>query len=1174
MHIPRRWRLLGLLIGPVMLTLGLASAMNYYSHQVAITGYQTASAQHVATIRAAFEANAVSSETLELIQTIALEINARRDGLRQAEDWPAFRRIQEARLALQNKRLQELLAREKDAERRQALEEALVLMGDLQRFLATSDALMAQPLDVVNQELLASRNTSLRYALQLQRFNEAMSKEGVAHLQATEAEVERYSTHSTQISGIGLLVAAALWAVAAVVLARRLEVLDRAVGRLAKGQHAGEDHDEFAAVREIARAQNPLTSTLAQSVLTLQQVQRERDAAQIALQEREQLFATIVQQAPAGIALIARDTLGMLRFNEAAYRSLGYDADEFASHTLHDLAFGKPEQLDGLVEQVFSEGGVEFEATSRTKAGELRDYWVSMKPLALPGRDCISAIWLDMTERKRAEFELDRYRKHLESLVAERTRDLERTQQDLIVARDMAESASRAKSAFLANMSHEIRTPMNAIVGMAHLLKGEALNPRQQERVDKITGAAMHLLAVINDILDFSKIEAGKFSVDPTDFNLEQVISQAFSLVAEKAEAKDLELVSDLDHVPTALHGDPVRLGQILLNFLSNAVKFTERGHVRLRVRTSRHEENRQWLRFEIADTGIGISPEQQTRLFTAFQQADDSTTRLYGGTGLGLAICGRLADLLGGTVGVHSAAGQGSTFWVELPFTLAAHAPPVLHGFAPDARVLVMDDMEEAREAIQVVLTQLGAARVDTCVDGEEGLSRVTAAAQAGVPYTHVFADWNMPGMTGAEALRRLRHLPLPGHPVGILFSGSSGSPEHADPAAGIDGFIAKPVLPSAVVSVLARTALTSAQHLPAPMQAGDAPTRLKPGQRVLLAEDNALNREVLGELLERLGLTVDSVPDGVAALEAASQAHYDLILMDLQMPRMDGLQAARALRQLPAFGTTPIVAVTANAFTEDRANALAAGMNDHLAKPVDPAALRAVLTRWLGTLGDPACSAETPVPLPTATLAALAGVPGLSIAEALRHTGGSVQQLYDRLRRFFDEHSDDPTRICHEAETGDRTGARRRAHTLRGVARMFGLDAIGLAAQEIELMLQPEHDVGSVAHHPAMQRLRAALSDARQAFACVPAPDADLPAMQARLAPHELRNDLQSLADLLAVGDMDAADAWERLAPQLTIHFKRDTAALGDAMARFDYGKALTIVRDVLSNMNASQA
>lgn len=214
-----------------MLTLGLASAMNYYSHRVAITGYQTASAQHVATIRAAFEANAVSSETLKLIQTIALEINARRDGLRQAEDWPAFRRIQEARLALQNKRLQELLAREKDAERRQALEEALVLMDDLQRFLATSDALMAQPLDVVNQALLASRNTSLRYALQLQRFNEAMSKEGVAHLQATEAEVERYSTHSTQVSAIGLLVAAALWAVAAVVLARRLEVLDRAPWR-------------------------------------------------------------------------------------------------------------------------------------------------------------------------------------------------------------------------------------------------------------------------------------------------------------------------------------------------------------------------------------------------------------------------------------------------------------------------------------------------------------------------------------------------------------------------------------------------------------------------------------------------------------------------------------------------------------------------------------------------------------------------------------------------------------------------------------------------------------------------------------------------------------------------------------------------------------------------------
>jgi PAS domain S-box-containing protein len=1173
LRIPRRWRLLALLIGPVMLTLGLASAMNYYSHQVAITGYQSASAQHVATTRAAFEANAVSSETLELIRTIAEEINARRAGERQPEDWPAFRRAQEARLGTLHKRLQGLLAEEQDTERRQALKEALVLMGDLQRFLATSDALMAQPLDVVNQELLASRNTSLRYALQLQRFNEAMSKEGVAHLKAAEAEVERYSTHSTQISGIGLLAAAALWAVAAVVLARRLEVLDRAVARLAQGEHASADQDEFAAVREIARAQNPLTSTLAQSVLTLQQVQRERDAAQIALQEREQLFSTIVKQAPAGIALIARDTLGMLRFNEAAYRSLGYDADEFAARTLHDLAFGKAARLDEVVEQVFSQGGVEFEATSRTKAGELRDYWMSMKPLALPGRDCISAIWLDITERKRAEFELDRYRKHLESLVAERTRDLERTQQDLIVARDMAESASRAKSAFLANMSHEIRTPMNAIVGMAHLLKGEALSPRQQERVDKITGAAMHLLAVINDILDFSKIEAGKFSVDPTDFNLEQVVSQAFSLVADKAEAKNLELVSDLDHVPTALHGDPIRLGQILLNFLSNAVKFTEHGHVRLRVRKLRHDENAQWLRFEIADTGIGISPEQQTRLFTAFQQADDSTTRLYGGTGLGLAICGRLANLLGGSVGVHSAAGQGSTFWVELPFTLAAHVPPVLHGFPPDARVLVMDDMEEAREAVQVVLRQLGATRVDTCANGEQGLTRVVAAAEVGMPYTHVFADWNMPGMTGAEALRQLRHLPLPVHPVGILFSGSSGSPEHANPEAGIDGFIAKPVLPSAVVSVLARTALGGAHSPVPPPHAADVSTGLKPGQRVLLAEDNALNREVLGELLERLGVSVDSVPDGVAAVEAASRSHYDLVLMDLQMPRMDGLQAARALRQVPSFGTTPIIAVTANAFTEDRANALAAGMNDHLAKPVDPAALCAVLTRWLGAPASADDTTELQEALPTATQAALERVHGLSVSAALRHTGGSAAQLHQRLRRFFDEHGADPATICLEAAQGDAAAARTRAHTLRGVARMFGLERIGQAAEEIESLLQQGGDAEPLADHPAMQRLTTAMSESRQAFAQVSAPDAHGENAEPSLAPDELLTGLQTLADLLAVGDMDAADAWERLAPQLTAHFKRQTGALGDVMARFDYGKALAIVRDMLSSLNRPQ-
>ena len=1179
MSIPRRWRLLALLIGPVMLTLGLASVMNYYSYQVAVRGYEEAAGLHEDTIRTAFEANAISSDTLQLIKAITEEVHARREGRRTPEDWPAFRRVQQTKLADQRLRLQALLNKERDPERLQALKNAMVFTGDLDRFLATSDELMKHPWDEVSRRLLASRNMSLRYAVELQRFNDAMSQEGMVHLLEAQAAVETYSTRSTIIAGAGLLVAAVLWGIAAVVLARRVETLDNAMRGLAN-RADGEDRDRnFAAVRQIARTKNPLTSTLAQSILTLQRVQHERDEAQVALQEREQLFATLVQQAPAGVALVSRDTLRMLRFNEAAYRSLGYDADRFAALSLYDIAFGRRDEVDKTVAQACARDGIEFEATIRTQSGELRDYWISLKPLTLPDRDCISAIWLDITARRQAEFELERHRRHLEALVGERTRDLERTQQDLIAARDMAESASRAKSAFLANMSHEIRTPMNAIVGMAHLLKGEPLSARQRERVDKITGAAMHLLAVINDILDFSKIEAGKFSIDPTDFNLEQVISQAFSLVADKAEAKDLELVSDLDHVPTALHGDPVRLGQILLNLLSNAVKFTEHGHVQLRVRAVlREDDTRPWLRFEVTDTGIGISAEQQARLFTAFQQADQSTTRLYGGTGLGLAICGRLTDLLGGSIGVDSTPGKGSTFWVELPFTTATYAPPVLTSFPPGARVLVLDDMEEAREAVRMVLSQLGATSVDICERGQAGLARVQAAEQAGTPYTHVFADWNMPGMSGAEVLRQLRRMPLKAYPVGILFSGSSGAPEGATPEEGIDAFIAKPILPSAVVSALARMAAMAPPEALAVVAAAPGLPLTKTGQRILVAEDNPLNREVLCELLERLGLHVDTVTDGAEAVDAARQVHYDLILMDLQMPRMDGLAATRALRQLPAYQATPIIAVTANTFVEDRTSALAAGMNDHLAKPVDPAALHTVLDHWLGASLTPvAAPAPASASSEEADVATLERIPGLSVANALRHTGGSARQLRDRLGRFFEEHRDDPARLCDEAAEGRIGDARRRAHTLRGVALTFGLDAIGQAAQAIEAGLPPDSAATDLVARPDMLKLVAAMRAAHTGFMALPASTLGSPVPagpHAELSEAELTARLTELATQLTMGDMDAMDAWDRLAPSLPSRYPEQSRPLTDALGRFDFAKAHTIVRDLMDRHTADSA
>lgn len=1176
---PSRSSLLALLLGPVVLTVALVAGFNYYSHEMSATGYRSASAQHASTIRAGFEANVISYETLQLIQAIAEEINARRAGVRSAAHWPAFRVRQEAKLADLRARLDALADGERDAGRQQALRAALLLMSDLQTFLAQSDAMMSQPLEAVNRDLLASRNTSLRYALQLQQFSEAMSREGVLHLDDAEAALQASSWRSVMVSAAGLLLTAAMWGAVAFVLARRLTALDRAVRALADEQ-PGQAHPDLRQVERIAAQRNPLTSTLARSVMALSRAQDERNQAQQAVQEREQLYATIVQQAPAAIALVDRRSQQLLRFNDAAYQSLGYAPEAFEALSFHELRGSTREQTAQLLDEVFQQGGAEYESRQRTQAGEERELWVSLKPLVLPGRECVSVIWLDVTERKRAEHELAQYRQRLEALVNERTRDLEATKRELLAALDMAESANRAKSAFLANMSHEIRTPMNAILGMAHLMAQEPLGDRHRERLDKITSAAMHLLTVINDILDFSKIEAGKMAVDPTDFNLEQVVSQAFSLVAERAEGKGLELVSDLNEVPTALHGDPVRLGQILVNYLANAVKFTERGYVCLRVRAMHRQGQTQWLRFEVIDTGIGIGPDQQSRLFHAFQQADDSTTRLYGGTGLGLAICRRLADLLGGRLGVVSEPGRGSTFWAELPFGLVHDAPAVQHGFPPGAHVLVVDDMEEAREAIRMVLTQLGA-RTEACSGGQQGLDRIVAAEAAGDPFTHVFTDWNMPDLNGKETLARLRRLPLAHQPIGVLFSGSAGSPDRASPLGGIDGFLSKPVLPSAVLALLARTEAQRAE--PSALvadHAGQSATasvqgRHWPGSRVLLAEDNVLNREVLVEMLGRMGLAVDSVEDGQDAVEVAQQRDYDLVLMDLQMPRMDGLQAARALRAMPRHARTPIVAVTANAFSEDRDRALAAGMDDHLAKPVDPQALEAVLLRWLPHTPVAAQLASEPAPVAAGdVMRLLEQVPGLCVSDAMRHTGTTPQQLYERLSRFFAQHGGDATALMDDLARGDLDSARRRAHTLRGVARMFGMPEIGLAAQAVEAILNADLTADALAVDPAMARLSRALGDAAQGFealqGCLPVshalPVAEPDNLHDVALDEALREGLLALRSRLLAGELEAASSWRGLAAAVARARPAEAQKLADAVDTFEFEQAASLIEAML--------
>lgn len=568
----------------------------------------------------------------------------------------------------------------------------------------------------------------------------------------------------------------------------------------------------------------------------------------------------------------------------------------------------------------------------------------------------ICRISLDITDRKRATEELERHRHHLEELVASRT-------SALVVARAAAESANLAKSAFLANMSHEIRTPMNAIMGLTHLLARDAVDDQQRARLARVDDAARHLLQVINDILDMSKIEASKMTLESIDFSLDDLLTRAFAMISEPAQAKGLELVLDTDHLPARLRGDPVRLSQALINLLSNAVKFTQQGWIRVRGELLSDAGQRLHVAFEVQDTGTGIAPERQGALFQAFEQADTSATRRHGGTGLGLALTKRLAQMMGGDVSLQSTPGVGSTFrmtaWLDRASDAGESPRAVsLHGL----RALLVDDLPEALEALSDRLQMLGL-QVVAQTSGADAVQCARTQIAAGQGFDVMLIDWRMAPLDGLATLQQLRHLPglrggaEPGAcPPAILVSA------HDDPAlrqqaveAGFDAVLIKPVTSSALHDTLAGLLRGRAQG-PAtePPSAASSETRLREGhagQRILLAEDNPVNQAVACELLTLAGLVVETADDGAAATALALSHSYDLILMDVQMPVLDGLDATRAIRAR-AGPAIPIIAMTANAFSEDREACLAAGMNDHVSKPVDPHLLYTTLARWLPAL------------------------------------------------------------------------------------------------------------------------------------------------------------------------------------------------------------------------------